>query len=81
MGVSVLYHQETYPQLLDEEWVSLEALRTYLQLFELNGVLDSLASHLFVAPGIKHFTRLARYGFNVITAPFITYHAVLTDAL
>lgn len=58
MRVSVFYDQSHSEMLLDEEWLSIEDHKAYLDFIHRNGVLQRLGGFLTAPPDIKYFQPL-----------------------
>lgn len=56
--VSVFYDDGHHEMLLDEEWLSEEDHKAYLDFIQGNGVLQQLGGFLTAPPDIKYFEQL-----------------------
>ena len=54
--VKVLFDEDNNEMLLDEEWLSVENHKAYLNFISNNGVLSELAAFLDAPPEIKYFS-------------------------
>jgi quinol monooxygenase YgiN len=55
MMVKVLLDEENSEMLLDEEWLSVEDHKAYINFISENGVLEALGRFLSAPPQIKYF--------------------------
>ena len=53
--VKVLFDEENSEMLLDEDWLSIESHKAYINFISKNGVLKALGEFLAAPPQIKYF--------------------------
>jgi quinol monooxygenase YgiN len=53
--VKVLFDKETSEMLLDEEWLSIDNHKSYIEFISGNGVLEALVEFLVGPPQIRYF--------------------------
>ncbi|MCG7872900.1 MAG: antibiotic biosynthesis monooxygenase [Candidatus Thiodiazotropha lotti] len=58
LKVGVLFDSESGSMIFDEEWLSLERHRSYLDSIANNGVMDELISYLESPPEVNYYDLL-----------------------
>ena len=58
LNVTVLFDEATRKMVFDEEWISVEAHKNYIEFISNNGVLADLAGFIEAPPAIEYYKRV-----------------------